>query len=102
MDIFHLNILCEFFRDTLEQSRYAANAQPASILSSTLSFRRGHEELLMNSTETRKFQQAYERFQRLLKLQGFAEATCDSYGRGRPAGAFAGWRIGVIAAPMPG
>lgn len=36
----------------------------------------------MNSTETHKFQQAYARFQRLLKLQGFAEATCDSYGRG--------------------
>lgn len=36
----------------------------------------------MNSTETHKFQQAYVRFQRLLKLQGFAEATCDSYGRG--------------------
>jgi len=36
----------------------------------------------MNSTEARKFQQVYTRFQRLLQLQGYSEATCDSYGRG--------------------
>jgi site-specific recombinase XerD len=36
----------------------------------------------MNSTEERKFQQVYTRFQRLLQLQGYSEATCDSYGRG--------------------
>ena len=36
----------------------------------------------MNSTETQKFKQAYARYQRLLQLQGYSEATCDSYGRG--------------------
>lgn len=36
----------------------------------------------MNSTETRKFKQAYTRFQQLLQLQGYSEATCESYGRG--------------------
>ncbi len=36
----------------------------------------------MNSTEIQKFKQAYTRFQRLLKLQGYSEATCESYCRG--------------------
>jgi hypothetical protein len=40
-----------------------------------------YEESAMNSTETRKFQQAYNRFQRLLQLQGYSEATYASYGR---------------------
>jgi site-specific recombinase XerD len=36
----------------------------------------------MNSTETRKFEQAYAQFQRLLVLQGYSDATIDSYCRG--------------------
>jgi site-specific recombinase XerD len=36
----------------------------------------------MNSTQNRQFQQVYTRFQRLLALQGYSQATCSSYGRG--------------------
>ena len=36
----------------------------------------------MNSTETRKFQQAFNRFERLLELQGYTTATQGSYCRG--------------------
>jgi integrase/recombinase XerD len=36
----------------------------------------------MNSTESRKFKQAYARFQTLLQLQGYTEATQNSYCRG--------------------
>ena len=48
----------------------------------------------MNSTETQKFKQAYARFQRLLQLQGYSEATCDSYGRGLQR------KVGVSTHPM--
>ncbi len=36
----------------------------------------------MNSTETGKFQQAFNRFERLLELQGYTTATQGSYCRG--------------------